>query len=159
LTESSGFFQLWFAVRYVHVASVTVLAGGALMTCVRFVSSQSQGELETRSAIAAAAIYEWTFWSVVGLTAVTGVSNLGLKGDGLLGPETNWGTALSVKLAMVFAILAVSLIRSDVVIRSGSVRPADPERIRRALATLYGLTAVVLMGALWIGLGLAHGRY
>jgi hypothetical protein len=31
--------------------------------------------------------------------------------------------------------------------------------MRMALGSLYGLTVIILLGALWLGLGLAHGRY
>jgi hypothetical protein len=34
-----------------------------------------------------------------------------------------------------------------------------PQRVRVVLGTLYGLSVLVLLGVVWIGLGLAHGRY
>jgi hypothetical protein len=80
----SGLYQLWFAVRYIHVASVALLTGGAATLCALCV--QPRGEVETAGAVLAATVYEWMFWSLVGITVVTGVSNLGLKGDGLMTP-------------------------------------------------------------------------
>ena len=146
-----AFYQVWFAVRYIHIVSVTLLLGGALTTLIVVAE-------DLDCAARAAAAYEWIFWSVVGVTVVTGVSNLGLKGDGLLAPDTNWGTALSVKLAGALLLLAVSAIRSDIVVRSREA--AETGRRRRiALTVMYGLTLTVLLAALWLGLGLAHGRY
>jgi hypothetical protein len=153
-------YQLWFAVRYVHIASVALLTGGAVFAAV---SCETRDSFEARADIGAivhtALAYEWTFWSVVGVAAATGVSNLGLKGEGLLGPETSWGTALSIKLGAILLLLALSFIRSDIVARSNDTPTIDRDRVRRVLAVLYGITALTLLGALWLGLGLAHGRY
>src|SRR6185295_5907443 len=102
----------------------------------------------------------WGFWSLIGVTVATGVSNLGLKGDGLLGPQTGWATALTIKLTAVLLLFVLSLVRTDLVIRLSAARAAAAsERGRVALGALYGLTVAVMLGALWIGLGLAHGKY
>jgi hypothetical protein len=148
------FFQLWFAVRYVHVASVALLAGGALIVAAGcLVASAGTGDpLRTATA------YEWIFWMLIGFTAVTGVSNLGLKGDGLLGPGTSWGRALTTKLGAVLGLLALSLVRTDFVIRCGGAA-VPPARARAIAGWLYAATVAALLAALWIGLGLAHGRY
>ena len=151
-------YPLWFAVRYVHVVSVALLAGGAMTLCALCLFSRPRGDAD--AAFLAASLYEWAFWSLVGVTVVTGVSNLGLKGDGLMGPATMWGRALTMKLAAALLLLALSLVRSDFVIRCSAVRHAGAsDRARAILGSLYGLTVAVLLGALWIGLGLAHGRY
>jgi hypothetical protein len=154
----NAFFQLWFAVRYIHVASVALLTGGAATLCALCVRPRS--EVETAGAVLVATVYEWMFWSLIGITIVTGVSNLGLKGDGLMAPETSWGRALTMKLTAAMVLLAVSLVRTDFVIRyreTASLRA--PGRTRLVLGSLYGLTVVILLAALWLGLGLAHGRY
>jgi hypothetical protein len=170
-----GFYQLWFLVRYIHVASVALLTGGAVTLCALCV--RTGGEAESAAAVLAAPVYEWMFWALAGITAVTGVSNLGLKGDGLMAPETMWGRALSMKLTAALVLLALSLVRTDFVIRcraaaglgvsapgTAAPRTAAPrtshlDRIRLVLGSLYGLTTIILLGALWLGLGLAHGRY
>ena len=153
-----AFYQLWFAVRYIHVASVALLTGGAVTLCALCVRRGGDGE--TMEAVLAAPVYEWMFWSLVGLTAVTGLSNLGLKGDGLLAPETTWGRALTTKLTAALVLLALSLVRTDFVIRcrAASALRANA-RVRLVLGSLYGLTVAGLLVALWLGLGLAHGRY
>jgi hypothetical protein len=154
----SAFYQLWFAVRYIHVASVALLTGGAATLCALCV--RPRGEMETAGAVLAATAYEWMFWSLVGITVVTGVSNLGLKGDGLMAPETLWGRALTIKLTAAMVLLALSLVRTDFVIRcSTAAGIGGSGRIRMVLGSLYGLTVTILLGALWLGLGLAHGRY
>jgi hypothetical protein len=153
----NAFYQLWFAVRYIHVASVALLTGGAVTLCALCVRPRGDGE---SAAVLAAPVYEWMFWSLVGITVVTGVSNLGLKGDGLMAPETTWGRALTMKLTAVLVLLALSLVRTDFVIRcSAAAGLRGSGRMRIALGSLYGLTVIILLGALWLGLGLAHGRY
>jgi uncharacterized membrane protein len=151
-------YQLWFAVRYLHVASAAVLAGGALIVAVSCALPRGRGGA---AAAHSAPLYEWMFWALIAVAAATGVSNLGLKGDGLLGPATSWGRALSAKLSVVLGVLALSLLRTDFVLRcfSSSDDAAVPARARAILATLYGVTVALLLGALWVGLGLAHGRY
>ena len=154
----NAFYQLWFAVRYIHVASVALLTGGAAMLCALCV--RPRGDVQTAAAVLAATAYEWMFWSLVGITVVTGVSNLGLKGDGLMVPETMWGRALTIKLTAAMVLLAVSLVRTDFVIRCREAAPLRaPTRARLVLGSLYGLTVVILLAAFWLGLGLAHGRY
>jgi hypothetical protein len=148
-------YQLWFAVRYVHIASAALLTGGAVLAA----TSCGSWAFDVRLLVDAVAAYEWTFWSVAGLAAVTGVSNLGLKGEGLLAPDTSWGVALSIKLGAVLLLLALSFIRTDIVHRCRAASHLDQPRARRVLTALYAATAVALLGALWLGLGLAHGRY
>ena len=151
-------YGLWFAVRYVHVVSATLMAGAACIVCALCASSRAAHESE--AVLAVAVLYEWAFWLLIGVTVATGVSNLGLKGEGLLGAETTWGRALTIKLAAVLFLLALSGVRSDLVIRLRAAPPAAASgRGRVALGALYGLTIVVILGALWIGLGLAHGKY
>jgi hypothetical protein len=151
------FFQLWFAVRYLHVASVALIAGGALIVAASCLVAPAGSDADP---LRAAAAYEWVFWMLIGLAAVTGVSNLGLKGEGLLGPATSWGRALTTKLVAVLTLLAVSLVRSDYIIRCGAApRAALSARARAVAGGLYAATVAILLGAMWIGLGLGHGRY
>jgi hypothetical protein len=57
-------------------------------------------------------------------------------------------------------LLALSLLRTDFVIRcSAAAGLRSSDRMRMVLGSLYGLTVIILLGALWLGLGLAHGRY
>jgi cbb3-type cytochrome oxidase subunit 1 len=156
-SEVTASYQLWFAVRYIHIVSVTFLLGGSALLCAWSVSlRQGHG---TSAVVQAASTFEWMFWSIAGVLVLTGVSNLGLKGDGLMPPNTTWGTALTIKLTVALILLAFSLTRSEVVIRSRQAPLAAADRVGRVLGWLYGLTVVGLLTALWIGLGLAHGRY
>ena len=154
-------YQLWFAVRYAHVASIALLTGGAFIVAALSISALPAGPPGERDvALAAAVSYEWAFWSVVGVTVATGVSNLGLKGEGLLGPHTQWGTALTVKLAHILLLLALSVVRSNFVVLWRAVTPSGASgRGWTILSVMYGLTCAMFFGAMWIGLGLAHGRY
>jgi uncharacterized membrane protein len=150
-------YQLWFAVRYIHIASVTLLLGGSALLCAWSLSLKQ--EHGAASVVQAASTFEWMFWSIAGVLVLTGVSNLGLKGDGLMPPNTSWGTALTIKLTTALILLAFSLTRSDIIIRCRQTPLASPARAGLVLGWMYGLTVVLLLTALWIGLGLAHGRY
>jgi hypothetical protein len=149
-------YQLWFAVRYVHIASAALLAGGAMLAAAVCVTA---GRFDISVLTTVASAYEWTFWSLVGIVAATGVSNLGLKGEGLLGPDTSWGIALSVKLGAALLILGLSFVRTDIVARCQPASRLDDARLRRVLTAMYAATGLTLLAVLWLGLGLAHGRY
>jgi len=150
-------YQTWFAIRYVHIVSVALLSGGALTVCA--LSASSAAIAEPKPALMLAVAYERAFWLAAGVTVATGVSNLGMKGDGVLGPDTAWGTALLAKLTIVAFLLAMSLVRSDFVARCAAPTHRHSRRARAVLISLYGGTAAALLGVTWIGLGLAHGRY
>jgi hypothetical protein len=156
---ADSFYRLWFAVRYVHVASVALLAGGAMMIAAS--ALVPRGGRADDALLSAASLYEFAFWLMIGIVVATGVSNLGLKGEGLMGPWTAWGRALTTKLGAVILLLALSLVRSDFVIRCGAATSAAgvADRGRAILGALYAATVAMLLGALWLGLGLAHGRY
>jgi hypothetical protein len=150
-------FELWFAVRYLHVASVALLVGGALVMCGLCLVLAGDTESSVLSRITT--LYEWLFWSVIGVTVVTGISNLGLKGEGLMPAASSWGRALTVKLSLAILVLCLALLRSDVVIRLRGAAVGGSARANHVLASLYGATVVLFLAVLWVGLGLAHGRY
>ncbi|HMB78601.1 MAG TPA: hypothetical protein VKI43_00970 [Vicinamibacterales bacterium] len=151
------FYQTWFAVRYVHVAAAALLIGGAFTTGA--LSASDALASDSAGVRGVAILYERIFWLVTGVSVATGISNLGLKGEGLLGPDTTWGTALLFKLSAVLVLLILSLARVDFLARCSAADVVDPRRERIALAAFYGVTALLLLGILWGGLGLAHGRY
>jgi hypothetical protein len=70
------------------------------------------------------------------------------------------GPSADDQAVRVLMLLAVSLVRSDFVIRCGvAPRAGVSSRIRAVAGWLYAATVAILLGAMWVGLGLAHGRY
>jgi uncharacterized membrane protein len=172
-------YEVWFAVRYLHLLSAAVLLGGAILLAWGYASPSL---LASSSSDALAIVYERAFWLVVALLTLTGVSNLGLKGAGLLGVDARWGRVLLFKLVLALLLFAGSFVRTTFVSQHrrgvdadgwaertlgprqwpGKVQregPVDQLRDRRVLTMLYAATALTLCGVLWVGLGLAHGRY
>ena len=45
--------------------------------------------------------YEYGFWAAIGLIVATGVGNLAHFGEGLPGPESDWGRQFTLKLGGV----------------------------------------------------------
>jgi hypothetical protein len=152
-----GFYQLWFAVRYVHLAAGAVLIGGAALLSI--VVAIDTSPLSNHAIAAAAVAYEWLFWVVAAVSVATGISNLGLKGDGLLPADTQWGAALSVKLSAALGLLAIAMLRTEAVVCLAMLGDDIANGVQRRLAWLYGATVAALLAILWLGLGLAHGRY
>ncbi len=64
-----AFYQTWFAVRYVHVASAALLVGGAGSICGLSASTAAVGD--STAVRAAAVLYEQLFWLVIGLSVAT----------------------------------------------------------------------------------------
>jgi hypothetical protein len=50
-------------------------------------------------------------------------------------------------------------VRTDIIAGGEPLLRVHPARARRVLTALYAGTALTLLAVLWVGLGLAHGRY
>ena len=101
--------------------------------------------------VALAVRYEQLFWAGVGILVMTGVGNLGAFGLGLPAPSTTWGANFTAKLLFVAALVALSLPRSILVVRSAA--GGD----RRPLPFLYGATVAILAVIVALATLLAHG--
>jgi hypothetical protein len=142
---------LHVAIRWVHVAAMATAFGGAITV---FALSTRSGGLSASSVMAVAIRYEWLFWAAAGLLAMTGIGNLAAFGAALLGPSTDWGATLTVKLGSVLALVVLSLPRTLAVARmSGSADAVAPSTIV-AVRNLYGATsaafALILALAVWL---------
>ena len=113
--------------------------------------------LEKVSAVLSVAIrYEWMFWAAAGVLAMTGIGNLAAFGAALLGPATNWGATLVLKLGSVLTLVVLSLPRTLAVARmssSGGIAGATVTTVRN----LYGATTAAFAAILALAVWLAHG--
>src|SRR5438067_124267 len=118
--------------------------------------SARPGIESTNAVVAVALRYEWLFWAAAGVLAMTGIGNLAAFGAALLGPATNWGVTLLLKLGSVLALIVLSLPRTLAVSRI-SASSGNAATSITTLRNLYGATtgalAVILAMAVW----LAHG--
>lgn len=138
-------------VRWVHVASVAVLVGGAVLAWGQLRGVDRDLPETARTVLVT---YEWLFWAAVGFVVLTGVGNLGSMGSVLPGPGTSWGGTLAVKLSVVVGLLVGSVVRTAAVVRAGALEnPGGAVRIRVA----YAATAVTLFGLVALAEVLAHG--
>ena len=100
--------------------------------------------------------YEWIFWGAMGVLVMTGIGNLAAFGEGLPEPETDWGTALVIKLTAVGVFGVASLVRSLLVVQLGET----PERIGPTtlyvLGWAYAGTALAALGIVGLAVWLAH---
>src|SRR2546429_6643445 len=112
---------------------------------------------EAPGAVVAVAIrYEWMFWAAAGVLAMTGIGNLAAFGAALLGPATNWGTTLVLKLGSVLTLVVLSLPRTLAVARmssTGGIARASVTTVRN----LYGATTAAFAAILALAVWLAHG--
>ncbi|WP_226021979.1 CopD family protein [Halomicrobium salinisoli] len=132
---------LHLAVRTLHVLGAVALLGGAAALWIAARDrAPSRGHVRR---------YEWTFWGVLGVVVATGVGNAGALGPP--GPDTRWGAVLTVKLALVVALVLGSLVRTLAVATAGDA--ADGRFYRRA----YGATTAVLAVLVVLAEVLAHG--
>ena len=145
---------LHVAIRWVHVAAMATAFGGAIT--VLSLSIRPSGGTAA-AALGVALRYEWLFWGAAGVLTMTGIGNLAAFGGALLGPATNWGTTLLLKLGTVLALVILSLPRTLAVARMNAQTGATAAGSVVTLRNLYGATAgafaVILAFAIW----LAHG--
>ncbi|MFC7155727.1 CopD family protein [Halomarina halobia] len=151
-------FPIHLAIRWLHVLSVALLLGGAVLA---WVSLRRIGEVERRErygeyAVAVAAGYERLFWGAAGVAVMTGVGNLGALAPGLPPSDSAWGLALTVKLAGVLGLLLAAVPRTLLVARCDEAAGATGRRVR-TLRRGYGATALYLTGVLGLAEVLAHG--
>jgi putative copper export protein len=142
------------AIRWLHVAAMATAFGGA----VSVLALSTRPGADSAGAVVAVAIrYEWIFWAAAGVLAMTGIGNLAAFGAALLGPATNWGATLLLKLGSVLALVVLSLPRTLAVARISASTEAKVAASIVTLRNLYAATtgafAVILALAVW----LAHG--
>lgn len=146
--------SLSLAVRWLHVAAMAFIGGGALLLWLALRDRTAPGwnRLEGGGLVRAAIAYERGFWIAAGLLVLTGVGNIAAFGTALQGPASGWGMTLIWKLAVVVALLGLSTVRSLVVARIEGA-PAGA----RVLAPMFGATAVVVAAIVGLASYMAHG--
>ena len=119
--------------------------------------STRPGPESAGAALAVAIRYEWMFWAAAGVLAMTGIGNLAAFGAALLGPATNWGATLVLKLGSVLTLILLSLPRTLAVVRIGASSGSDLRASLVVLRNLYGATTAAFAVILGLAVWLAHG--
>jgi putative copper export protein len=145
---------LHVAIRWLHVAAMATAFGGAVT--VLAVSARPRDD-STHAVVGVAVRYEWLFWAAAGILAMTGIGNLAAFGAGLLGPATNWGTTLLLKLGSVLALVVLSLPRTLAVARLSASTEAMTAGSLVTMRNLYAGTAGAFTVILALAIWLAHG--
>jgi putative copper export protein len=143
---------LHVAIRWLHVAAMATAFGGAITV----LALSTRPGVDSASAVIAVAVrYEWLFWAAAGVLAMTGIGNLAAFGAALLGPATDWGMTLVLKLGSVLALVLLSLPRTLAVARmsAGPITPSVVIAVRNLYGATTGAFAAILAMAIW----LAHG--
>ncbi|HVD31150.1 MAG TPA: CopD family protein [Methylomirabilota bacterium] len=147
---------LHVAIRWLHVAAMATAFGGAMTV----LALAARPGADSASAVVSVAIrYEWMFWAAAGVLAMTGIGNLAAFGAALLGPSTDWGATLLLKLGSVLALVVLSLPRTLAVARVRASTTPDSDSVTR-LRNLYGAStgafALILALAIWLAHGIAR---
>jgi putative copper export protein len=145
-----------FLIRYVHVGAAAFILGGALFVLALLWLRLRQSDPSPPLLTEVLMVYEWGFWLAAGLIVATGIGNLGAFHDSLPGPETEWGTKLTIKLTIAGILLAVSALRTISVYLVASAGPPPTRRQVGSLSNLYGVTAVFIVATLGFAVSLAH---
>ena len=145
---------LHVAIRWVHVAAMATAFGGAITV---FALSTRSGGLSASAMMAVAMRYEWLFWAAAGVLAMTGIGNLAAFGPALLGPSTDWGATLTVKLGSVLALIILSLPRTLAVARMSVAAEAVAPNAIVTVRNLYGATTAAFVLILALAVWLANG--
>jgi hypothetical protein len=145
---------LHVAIRWVHVAAMATAFGGAVTV---FALSTRPGAASANAVIGVAVRYEWMFWAAAGVLAMTGIGNLAAFGAALLGPATDWGATLTLKLGSVLALILLSLPRTLAVARMSASAEAVPQGAIVTVRNLYGGTTGAFAAILALAVWLANG--
>ena len=146
---------LSFWIRWIHTVSMGFLLGGTLLMWVDTLRPRAEGEHAWHGPLAER--FELFFWLALGVQVITGIGNLGAFGAALPQPSSAWGVNLLLKLGLVLGLFLLSLLRTVIIARLSRLGSAVTPYGRRLGSTLYGATAVVLAGIVWIAVSLAHG--
>ena len=152
------------AVRLLHVLAMALALGGATLTWWLL----RGGVGADSTALRIASTYERGFWGATGVLVMTGVGNLGSLAPYVPAAETRWGTAFAVKLLLVLAVLALSLVRTLVVVRwrrvadaaeaiGGKKSVTESGSNAGTLRVAYGATALSLAVLVALAEVIAHG--
>ena len=145
---------LHVAIRWLHVAAMATAFGGAITV----LALSTRPGVDSASAVIAVAVrYEWLFWAAAGVLAMTGIGNLAAFGAALLGPATDWGMTLVLKLGSVLALVLLSLPRTLAVARMSASTRAMPAGAIGTVRNLYGATTGAFAAILAMAIWLAHG--
>jgi putative copper export protein len=143
---------LHVAIRWLHVTAMATAFGGAITV----LALSTRPGIDSASVVVAVAVrYEWLFWAAAGVLAMTGIGNLAAFGAALLGPATDWGMTLLLKLGSVLVLVLLSLPRTLAVARmsAGPIAPSVVIAVRNLYGATTGAFAAILAMAIW----LAHG--
>jgi len=144
---------LHVAIRWLHVAAMATAFGGAITV----LALSARPAPDSANAVLSVAIrYEWMFWAAAGVLAMTGIGNLAAFGAALLGPATNWGATLVLKLGSVLTLVVLSLPRTLAVVRMSSPAGSGLASVT-TIRNLYGATTAALATILAFAIWLAHG--
>jgi putative copper export protein len=141
------------AIRWLHVAAMATAFGGAITVLAL---STKPGPDSANAVLSVAVRYEWMFWAAAGVLAMTGIGNLAAFGAALLGPATNWGATLVLKLGSVLTLVVLSLPRTLAVARMSSTGGTAPGSVT-TVRSLYGATTATFALILALAVWLAHG--
>lgn len=139
------------AVRGVHMIAAVVIGGGAVLLALLCWRPARAG---IESILSVARQYELAFWAAFGVVVAAGVGNLGVFGDGLPGPDSEWGTALTWKLTLVLLLAVVSVARTLLV---AGLERVEEARALPVLRTAYTATSLIILAAIGLAEVLAHG--
>lgn len=144
-------------VRWLHVvAAVSILGGAGLAWWMVRDATRTDDPSRVAAALSASQAYEWGFWAAVGVVVATGVGNLGALAPAVPGPDTGWGTTLSVKLMLALALLVGSVVRTVLAASPPAGQPRDSRHLA-VLRSAYTVTAVWLLVIVGFAEVLAHG--
>ncbi len=139
-------------IRWLHVSAAMLIGGGAALLALLCRRPVPPAHVEAVLGIARQ--YEYVFWAAFGVVVAAGVGNLGAFGSGLPVADSQWGTALSIKLGLVVLVATLSVARTLV------VATLDGVEVARALPLLrasYLATGGLLLGVVGLAEVLAHG--
>jgi putative copper resistance protein D len=158
-------------VVFVHIVAAIIWIGGMLFLPLVLVPVLRRQDRSLRTALldATGRRFRTVGWVAISVLLITGVWNLHnrrLDWDVILSPrlfDGPFGHVLAVKLALIAAVLVLSLLH-DFGVGPASTRAAQDspnsrraERLRRAASWIGRVNALLALTIIWLGVALVRG--
>jgi uncharacterized membrane protein len=158
---------------WIHVLAVTVWIGPQFflfIAAIPALRSIEDAQLRARVMRAVVTRFGWMAWAALGVIILSGIGNLFMVGDdagfSLWSDDYRWGRIFAEKMVFVAVAVGLTAFHTFYVgprqLRLAEQTDADPDDVRyqrRVSMTVSAVALLASIGALYMGVLLAHHEY
>jgi uncharacterized membrane protein len=158
---------------WIHVLAVTVWIGPQFFLFIAAIPALRRVEdVEVRTRVMRIIVtrFGWMAWIAMGVIIMSGIGNLFMVGDdapfSLWGDDYRWNRVFAEKMVFVTVAVGLTALHTFYVgpqqLRLAELADADPDEVRylrRVSMAVSGVALLASIGALYMGVLLAHHEY